>query len=72
MSPRQEPTQAPILDALPGLQQQLASEYGEMVSRAVIDRAAEEALDELKSARIQEFVSVLAWRRARARLRQGF
>jgi hypothetical protein len=58
-----------IADPLPGLQEQLASEYGEIVPREMIDRAAEEALEELHEARIREFVPVFAWRRARDRLR---
>jgi hypothetical protein len=41
------------------------------VSTETIDRAAVEALDELSSARIRDFVPVFAWRRARARLRRS-
>jgi hypothetical protein len=57
-----------IRDPLPGLRQQLASEYGAIVPRETIDRVAEQALHELEGVRIREFVPVLAWRRARARL----
>lgn len=57
-----------IADPLPRLREQLASEYGAIVPREMIDRAAEEALEELHEARIREFVPVFAWRRARERL----
>jgi hypothetical protein len=58
-------------DPLPGVRRQLAAEYGETVPRDLIDLAAQEAVAELSDARIREFVPVLAWRRARARLRRG-
>jgi hypothetical protein len=58
------------VDPLPRLCEQLADEYGAIVPREAIDRAAAEALHELRGARVREFVAVLAWRRARARLRR--
>jgi protein-tyrosine phosphatase-like protein len=61
-----------IPDLLPGLRQRLASEYGGIVPRETIDRVAQQALNELEGVRIREFVPVLAWRRARARLRRAF
>jgi Protein of unknown function (DUF3562) len=70
LSSRQVPEEA-IRDLLPRLRQQLASEYGTLVSADSIDRAAEDALGELEGARIRDFVPLLAWRRARARLRQA-
>ncbi len=67
MSPHRNPLQH--TDPLPGLRQQLESEYGGIVPPETIQRAAAEALDELSGARLREFVPVFAWRRARARLR---
>jgi hypothetical protein len=63
------PSQA-LPDPLPGVRQQLLAEYGETVPTEQIDRAAQEAVAELSDAPIREFVPVLAWRRARARLRR--
>jgi hypothetical protein len=71
MGPRRTPTKDAVRDPLPGLSEQLAGEYGGIVPRQKIDRAAKEALGEREGARIREFVPVLAWRRARARLRQA-
>lgn len=71
MSPQRNPTGEAIRDPLPGLREQLTSEYGGVVPREKIDQVAEQALDELEGARIREFVAVFAWRRARARLRQA-
>ncbi len=64
---RQLPQARP--DPLSTLRRQLGSEFGSAVSHEVIDRAAAEALAELRGARVREFVSVLALRRARERLR---
>jgi len=69
VSPRHVPTST-VADPMPRLCEQLASEYGAIVSREAIDRAAAQALDELRGARVREFVPVFAWRRARARLRR--
>lgn len=57
-------------DPLPGLRERLTGEYGATVPREVIDRAAVEAFEELRGARVREFVPVFAWRRARERLRR--
>jgi hypothetical protein len=67
VSPHRNPSKH--ADPLPGLRQQLESEYGGTVPPESIHQAAAEALDELSGARIREFVPVFAWRRARARLR---
>jgi hypothetical protein len=56
---------------LPGLREQLASEYGATVPQERIDRVAQQALEEPGEVRIREFVPVLAWRRARARLHRS-
>jgi hypothetical protein len=69
VNPRRNPSEANA-DPLPGLRKQLASEYGETLPAETIDRAAQEALGELSEARIRDYVPVLAWRRARARLRR--
>lgn len=71
MSPRGDRLGGTVRDPLPGLRQQLASEYGAIVPRERIDRVAQQALEELEGVRIREFVPVLAWRRARARLRRA-
>lgn len=55
-------------DPLPGLRKQLEDEYGGRVPDETIDLVAREVLGELRSARIHDFVPVLAWRRARVRL----
>jgi hypothetical protein len=57
-------------DPLPELRARLARHYGDTVPEELIDLAAREAIDDLSSARIREFVPVFAWRRARARLRR--
>lgn len=71
MSPRRNPMEGATRDPLPGLREQLTTEYGSIVPRERIDQAAEQALNELESTRIRDFVPVFAWRRARARLRRG-
>jgi hypothetical protein len=55
-------------DPLPGLRKQLAEEYGASVPPEKIEQIARQSLGELRDARIKEFVSVFAWRRARGRL----
>jgi hypothetical protein len=57
------------VDPLPGLRQQLTEEYGDTVPRERIDEVAQQALGEFGSARVRDFVPVLAWRRARHQLR---
>jgi hypothetical protein len=57
-------------DPLPGLIRRLSAEYGDLLPRDAIDGAAVEALEELGGARVREFVPILAWRRARERLRR--
>ncbi len=58
-------------DALPALRDDLVREYGATVPTAVIERAARQALAEFDDVPIREFVPVLAWRRARSRLRRS-
>jgi len=60
-----------IADALPALRDDLVREYGATVPTAAIEQAARQALAEFDGVPIREFVPVLAWRRARSRLRQG-
>jgi hypothetical protein len=57
-------------DPFSALRRRLDDEFGASVPADVIDRAAAEALSELRAARVREFVPVLALRRARARLRR--
>ncbi len=57
------------LDPFSTLRRQLGSEFGSSVPHEVIDRAAAQALAELRGARLREFVSVFALRHARERLR---
>ena len=71
MSSRRDPMQEAIADPLPRLREQLATEFGAVVPGEKIEQAAQQALGEFEDARVREFVSVLAWRRARARLRQA-
>jgi hypothetical protein len=71
VSPRGDRLGETVRDPLPGLREQLASEYGGTVPRERIDRVAQQALEELDGVRIREFVPVFAWRRARERLRRG-
>jgi len=71
MSPdRSSPLEEAIRDPLPGLRKQLADEY-EGLPDEEIDQAAQQALDELAEAKVREFVPVIAWRRARERLRRA-
>jgi hypothetical protein len=58
------------VDPMRALRRRLNDEFGASVPPEAIDRAAAEALSELHGARVREYVSVLAWRRARARLRR--
>jgi hypothetical protein len=58
-------------DPLPGLRRRLVEEYGDDVAPETIDWVAEQSLGEFKGARVREFVSVFAWRRARERLRRA-
>ena len=58
-------------DALPALRDDLVREYGASVPTAAIEEAARQALAEFDGVPIREFVPVLAWRRARSRLRRG-
>jgi Protein of unknown function (DUF3562) len=58
-------------DQLARVRGQLEAEYGETLPRERIDRAAEEAVAALSDARIRDFIPLLAWRQARARLRSG-
>ena len=60
-----------ISDALPALQADLVREYGTMMPTEAIEQAARQALAEFDGVPIREFVPVLAWRRARSRLRRG-
>jgi hypothetical protein len=55
---------------LPRPREQLTSEYRVVVNRKKIERAAQQTLGEFEDARVREFMSVLACRRARSRLRQ--
>jgi hypothetical protein len=56
-------------DPLARVRGQLEAEYGGMVPRERIDRAAKQ--EALSDARIRDFVPLLAWRQARAQLRSG-
>jgi hypothetical protein len=58
-------------DPLTRVRGQLEAEYGGTMPRERIDRAAKEAVEALADARIRDFISLLAWRQARARLRSG-
>ena len=60
-----------IADALPALRDDLVREYGASVPTAAIEQAARQALAEFDGVPIREFVPVLAWRRARSRLRRS-
>jgi hypothetical protein len=71
LSASRNPLSDHVADPLPRLRERLADEYGGSVSTETIDRAAVEALDDLSSARVRDFVPVFAWRRARARLRRS-
>lgn len=58
-----------VLDALPALRDHLLREYGSVVPVRTIEQVAKQALEGFNNVRIREFVPVLAWRRARLRLR---
>jgi hypothetical protein len=60
-----------ISDALPALRADLVREYGTMMPTAAIEQVARQALAEFDGVPIREFVPVLAWRRARSRLRRS-
>jgi hypothetical protein len=70
VSPRGQANQQ-IQDPLPGLREQLASEYADAVPPDRIEQVARQALDEFEGAKVREFVPVFAWRRAREVLRQA-
>ena len=59
-----------VSDPLPGVKEQLRQEYEELPEER-IEAVARHALDELASARVKDFVPVLAWRRAREQLREA-
>ena len=65
-----ESGQPAVADPLSGLRKQLIDAYGDQLPTEAIDRIAEESLVEFRDARVREFVPVLAWRRARQRLRR--
>lgn len=67
---RWSPLEEALKTPLPGLTKQLKEEY-EGVAEDKIEEVAQEALDELAEARVREFVPIMAWRRARVRLRQA-
>ena len=56
-------------DALPALPDDLLREYGAEVPVGSIEQVAKQALEDFNDVQIREFVPVLAWRRARSRLR---
>jgi hypothetical protein len=60
-----------ISDALPALRADLVREYGTTMPAAAIEQVARQALAEFDGVPIREFVPVLAWRRARSRLRRS-
>ncbi|MET0799775.1 MAG: hypothetical protein ABWZ53_01205 [Actinomycetota bacterium] len=64
-----ESGQPAVADPLSGLRKQLTDAYGDQLPTEAIDRIAEESLVEFMDAKVREFVPVLAWRRARQRLR---
>jgi hypothetical protein len=68
MSTDQDVGSQSFADPLPGLRRRLAEEYGEDFTTETIERVAEQSLGEFQGARVREFVSVFAWRRARERL----
>ncbi len=59
-----------VSDALPALRDDLVREYGTIVPTGTIEQVARQALAEFDDVPIREFVPVLAWRRARSRLRR--
>jgi hypothetical protein len=71
MSPeRWSPLEEALKSPLPRLKRQLEEEYEE-VPEEKIDESAKQALYEFAQARVREFVPIMAWRRARERLRQA-
>jgi hypothetical protein len=67
----QERASLGVSDALPALRADPVREYGTAVPTAAIEQAAKQALAEFDGVPIREFVPVLAWRRARSRLRRS-
>jgi hypothetical protein len=59
-----------VSDALPGLRDDLVREYGTNVPAGTIEQVAKQALAEFDDVPIRQSVPVLAWRRARSRLRR--
>jgi Protein of unknown function (DUF3562) len=51
------------------LREQLEQEYGGRIPAEEIDDVARQALAEFRDVRINDYVPVLAWKRARGRLR---
>ena len=71
MSPnRPSPFEEPLRNPLRGVKQQLREEYEELPEER-IDEVAKHALDDFSSARVKEFIPILAWRRAREELRKA-
>jgi hypothetical protein len=64
------PFEEPLRDPLPGVKKQLWDEY-EDLPEELIEGVAKQALDELASVRVKEFVPIIAWRRARKELRRA-
>ena len=61
MSPeRVSPLEESLRDPLPGVKKQLGQEY-EGFPEELIEDVAKHALDSLSSARVKEFVPILAW-----------
>lgn len=56
-------------DPIETVEHDLSVEFGDRLPPVTIHAMAEEAVSELGDARVQEFVPVLAWRRARSRAR---
>jgi hypothetical protein len=67
---RRSPFEESLKDPLPGIKKQLREEYRDLPEEKV-GEAAERALGEFADARVREFVPIMAWRRARERLRQA-
>ena len=65
----QRASERTVQDALPALRDDLLREYGSVVPVRTIEQVAKQALEGFNNVRIREFVPVLAWRRARLRLR---
>jgi hypothetical protein len=71
MAPRRTSADETVRDPLPGLRAQLLDEFGAAVPPERLEQAAEQALHQLDSARVREYVPVFAWRRARQLVRGG-